>query len=86
MKKITKFWNNGCMNCKMLEKYLAEVKTEFTDIMFVEVNTTDEPAVADKYDITTLPTLVFEKDGAEVGRLAGLKPKSLIVKKIDEVF
>ena len=41
---------------------------------------------AEKYNITTLPTLVFEKDGREVGRLLGLRPKSLIVKKIQEVF
>ena len=84
-KTITKFWGDGCMNCKALTPILDDVKKDYNDIEFREQNSKDADAMK-KYEITTLPTLVFEKDGVEVGRLMGLRPKSLIAKKIAEVF
>ena len=85
-KVIIKFWGPGCMNCRALAPILESVKDDYKDIEFREVNTHTDPEAAEKYGVTTLPTLVFEKNGAEVGRMAGLRPKVLIVKKIQEVF
>ena len=85
-KTIIKFWGNGCTNCKALAPILEMVKNEYKDIAFKEVNIHDHEDVARRYEVTTIPTLVYEADGTEVGRLMGLKPKSLIIKKIDEVF
>jgi len=65
---------------------LDGVKGEYKDISFKDINVSEDDKAADKYGITTLPTLVFEKDSKEVGRLTGLRPKSLVVKKIQEVF
>jgi thioredoxin 1 len=83
---IIKFWGNGCMNCKTILPILDEVKKEYPNISFKDINTSEDDEAAEKYQITSLPTLVFEKDGQVVGKLVGLKPKSLILKKIDEVF
>jgi len=84
-KTIIKFWGDGCMNCNAMTPILNGVKTEHPGVAFREINVNKDDSAA-KYNITTLPTLVFERDGKEVGRLMGLKPKSLIVKKISEVF
>jgi thioredoxin 1 len=86
MNTITKFYGNGCMNCKALAPIFESVKGEYSNITFKEVNTSTDMEIGEKYGVTSLPTLLFEKDGKEVGRLIGLKPKSLIVKKIAEVF
>lgn len=86
MKTITKFWGNGCINCKALAPIFEEVKKEYADIEFHEINTSEKAEMADKYNITTLPTLLFEKDGVEIARMTGLRPKVLITKKIAEVF
>jgi thioredoxin 1 len=84
---ITKFWGNGCLNCKAIAPIVDELRAEYKGkIEFREVNTSVDDDMVKKHNITTLPTLVFEKGGAEVGRLMGLKPKSLIIKKINEVF
>ena len=56
------------MNCKAMTPILDGLKSEYADINFTDVNTSERVAMADKYDISTLPTIVFEKDGAEVGR------------------
>ena len=84
MNTITKFYSDGCMNCKAQGGILERVKAENPGVKFLEVDTKDDRA--SRYEITSLPTLVFEKDGVEVGRLVGLKPQSLITKKIQEVF
>jgi len=86
MNKITKFYGNGCMNCKALVPHFDALKSEYDNIQFAEVNTSEDKDATAQYDITTLPTIVFEKDGTEVARMIGLKPKALIVKKIQEVF
>jgi len=84
---ITKFWGVGCINCKALNPILEEVASMYKGkIDFTDVNTTDNTDAVKKYNITTIPTLLFEKNGKEVGRLLGLRPKSIIIKKIDEVF
>ena len=85
-KQIIKFWSNGCGNCKALEPIMAEVKAEHKEIKFADVNTSNGGDDAAKYDVMTLPTLVFLKDGQMAGKIAGLKPKSLIDKKILEFF
>ena len=73
------------MNCKAITPIVDGIKGEYPDIAFKEINTSDDEKTK-KYQIQSIPTLIFEKDGLEVGRLVGLKPKSLIVKKIAEVF
>ena len=85
-KKILKFWRPGCVNCKVMEPTVTQLEEEYPGITFKSVNTAQEQEAADKYNIQSLPTLVFLKDGEEVGRLVGLKPKSLVIKKITEVF
>jgi len=85
-KTIIKFWGPGCPNCTAITPHLNAVKAQYPDITFKEINTADDPKTADKYEVTTLPTLIFEKGGDVVARMMGLKPKVLIIKKIDEVF
>jgi len=85
-KEILDFWADGCGNCKMLEPSLAQIEQEFPDIQVTKLNIKDHEAEVLKYGIMSLPTLVFLKDGEEVAKMVGLKPKSLIVKKIAEVF
>ena len=85
-KEIIDFWADGCGNCKMLEPALAQIEAEFPDIKVTKLNIKDHEAEVLKYGIMSLPTLVFVKDGEEVAKMVGLKPKSLIVKKIAEVF
>ena len=85
-KTIIKFWANGCGNCKAMEPIMAQLKSEFPNITFKDANTADVPDDVEKYEISSLPTLVFLRDGAFADKMVGLKPKSLISKKILEIF
>jgi len=88
-KTIVDFYSAGCGNCKMMEPWLVQLESEHQNINFVKFNAMECDArkcLAADMGVTSLPTLLFFKDGVEVGRLVGLKPKTLIAKKIAEVF
>jgi len=69
-----------------MEPILAQLKTAHPDIVFKDINTKDADDMVAKYEVQGLPTLVFLKDGEMVAKMAGLRPKSLVEKKIIEVF
>ena len=86
MDEIIKFYSDGCGGCKAMQPIMEQLEKEYPAIKFSEVNTDDEPDKVTQFGITSLPTLVFIKDGKELAKLSGLKPKILVVKKIAEVF
>ena len=86
---VVDFYSAGCGNCKVMEPWLVQLEGEYKNISFVKFNAMECDArkcLAADVGVTSLPTLLYFKDGKEVGRLVGLKPKTLIVKKIVEVF
>jgi thioredoxin 1 len=88
-KVIVDFFSTGCGNCKMMEPWLLQLEGEHPSVTFVKFNAMECDArrcLADELGVTSLPTLLFYKDGAEVARMVSLKPKVLIAKKIQEVF
>ena len=85
-KKVIKFWANGCGNCKALSPTIDALKEEYIDINFESVNTADAEEAVEKYGVTSLPTLVFLSGEEMVAKMVGLKPKSLVERKLVEVF
>ena len=85
-KVIIDFYGDGCGNCKMLEGILRQLENEHTDIKFEKKNIKDSEDLVKKYSVTSMPTLVFLKDDEMVEKMVGLKPKTLIAKKIAEVY
>lgn len=88
-KVIVDFYSSGCGNCKMMEPSLMQLEGEFSTIKFFKFNAMEcdeRKCLADEMGVTTLPTLLFFRNGEIVDKMVGLKPKSLIAKKINEVF
>ncbi len=76
------FWAEWCGPCMMLAPVLHEVADENADITVGKVNVDDEPALAQAYGISSIPTLIVIKDGKEVNRSVGVIPKA----KIEELI
>lgn len=75
---ILDFWAEWCGPCMMLAPVLHEVAEENADITVGKVNVDEEPALAQAYGISSIPTLVVIKDGKEVKRSVGVIPKAKI--------
>ena len=81
---IVDFNADWCGPCKMLGPILESVAESRDDMKFVSVNIDEEDDLAAKYDVFSIPCLVYIKDGKEVKRNVGLLSKSDLEKFIEE--
>ena len=76
---LVDFWAAWCGPCKMIAPILEEVAKDVIDVKICKVNVDDEGALAQKYGVTTIPTLIVFKDGKIINQSAGLKNKNAII-------
>lgn len=81
------FWAEWCGPCRMVGPIVEEVAKEYSDKAVVgKLNVDNNPAVAQKYGIRSIPTILFFKNGEVVDRQVGAVPKTALVKKLEAQF
>lgn len=76
------FYAEWCGPCKMLTPTVEEIANENTNIKVVKVNIDEAHDIAVKYDIMSIPTLLFIRNGQEVDRVVGYVGKDIILNMI----
>ncbi len=72
---VVDFWAPWCGPCKMMAPVFTQAAAQFdTRLRLAKVNTEEVPALASRYAIRSIPTLVVFKNGQEVDRLSGALP------------
>lgn len=80
--KVLDFYADWCGPCQMLKPIIEQVEKEHPEIEFEAINIDDQPELAEKYGVMSIPTLVV-MDGDEIKEtLIGLKSKTEIEKVI----
>ena len=83
---IADFYSDSCVPCKRMSPLLAETEEEDPEgIKLVKLNINFDGETAQKYNVTSVPTLVFFKDGAETARLTGAVKKALLAETINSI-
>ena len=81
---VVDFWADWCGPCHMIEPVLEELAADYAGKATVaRVNVDDNPALAEKYMIRSIPALVFFQDGKEVDRVIGAVQKGNLSDKLD---
>lgn len=73
------FWADWCGPCKRLSPIVDQVAEELSDVKVGKVNVDQEPELAARFQVMSIPTLVVMKDGQEVNRSMGAIPKSAVL-------
>ena len=70
---VVDFWAEWCGPCETMSAYAEFLAKDFADQLAVFALDVDEnPATAERFTVMGLPTLLFLRDGVEVGRQVGL--------------
>lgn len=71
---VLDFYADWCGPCKMLTPELEIVAKNNSDIKIYKINVDNNPDIARKYGVMTIPTLVLYKDGSIVKKQSGYMP------------
>lgn len=75
---LVDFFATWCGPCKMLGPVLEELSDEITDVKFVKIDVDEEPELAEKFGIMSIPSVFLFKDGEVAGSFLGLQPKDKV--------
>lgn len=76
---LVDFWAEWCGPCKMLAPVIDEIAEEVTDVKIGKVNIDEQMALAKKYFVMSIPTIIVFKDGKPARRHVGTLPKEDIL-------
>ena len=78
------FWATWCGPCKMMGPIVEKLAGEYDGKALVaKVDTDEEADLAEKFDVSTIPTIVFLKNGAEFERKIGVTPEAALREVLD---
>jgi len=84
MLTVKKFYGTFCQPCKVLAPIMNEVKGNFPNVRFEDYDVDEYENMAAKYGVRSVPTVVIENNGKEVGRLTGVQSKMTYVNILNE--
>jgi thioredoxin 1 len=71
----------------MVAPIVEELSDEYDGkVKFVKLNTDENPQIAGKYGIRSIPTLLVFKGGEPVSQIVGFRPKSDLAKRLDDAL
>ena len=76
------FWAPWCGPCRMVVPIIEEIAAERSDILVGKVNVDEEPDLARKYRVMSIPTLVVIRNGQTVQRSVGAKSREEILEML----
>jgi len=73
------FWAEWCGPCRAIAPVLEEMaETSEGRVTLMKVNVDENPGLAARYGIRSIPTILFFKEGAVVDRVVGATPKAVL--------
>lgn len=83
---VVDFYADWCAPCKQMEPIMESVAEEMSDEAFIgKVNVDEEKEAATSYQVSSIPAVLFFKDGELEERTVGAKTKETLKEKIEDL-
>ena len=73
------FWASWCGPCRMVSPIVDEIAAERGDIKVGKINVDEQPELAARFGVMSIPTLVVMKNGKVINQAVGARPKAQIL-------
>jgi thioredoxin 1 len=84
---LVDFWAEWCGPCKMVAPVLEEIASEHGDkITVAKVNIDENPEIARRYQIMSIPTMSVFSGGEVVRSIVGAKPKAALLRDLEDIL
>lgn len=77
------FWADWCGPCKMVTPAIEEIAAERSDIKVGKINVDEQPELAQRFGVMSIPTLVVMKGGEIAQQSVGVQPKDAILRMLE---
>ena len=79
---IVDFWAEWCGPCRAVAPVLDKIAEERAELRVVKVNIDEEPELAQRYGVMSIPTILLFKEGEPAAAAIGAQPKSMLEKNL----
>jgi len=80
---LTDFWAEWCGPCKMIAPILEDIASEYEgDLTIAKVDVDENPGIAMRYGVQSIPTLILFKNGQEAKRVIGAMSKERLMSQL----